>query len=106
MRDGKWKLVTQFPNNWELYNMEEDRTEMHNLTDQYPERGEADGNGVCGLGETGWCATLADAGDSVESAPGDHAYSRIPAQGPLVTDIILISFEEHAQNGRASAPFA
>jgi arylsulfatase len=38
MRDGKWKLVSQFRNNWELYNMEEDRTEMHNLSDQYPER--------------------------------------------------------------------
>ena len=38
MRDGKWKLVSQFPNNWELYNMEEDRTEMHNLSDPYPER--------------------------------------------------------------------
>jgi arylsulfatase len=38
MRDGKWKLVSQFPNNWELYNMEEDRTEMHNLSDQYLEK--------------------------------------------------------------------
>ena len=34
MRDGKWKLVSQFPDYWELYDMEEDRTEMHSLADQ------------------------------------------------------------------------
>jgi arylsulfatase len=38
MRDGKWKLVSRFPDAWELYDMEADRTEMHDLADQYPER--------------------------------------------------------------------
>ncbi len=34
MREGKWKLVSQFPDYWELYDMEEDRTELHNLADK------------------------------------------------------------------------
>ncbi|MDE3164771.1 MAG: arylsulfatase [Acidobacteriota bacterium] len=38
VREGKWKLVSRFPDAWELYDMEADRTEMHNLADQYPER--------------------------------------------------------------------
>jgi arylsulfatase A-like enzyme len=38
VREGKWKLVAQHPDYWELYDMEEDRTELHNLADQYPER--------------------------------------------------------------------
>ena len=42
-RKGKWKLVEKasydypFVKKWELYDMEADRTEMHNLADQYPE---------------------------------------------------------------------
>jgi len=38
MRLGHWKLVRDYPNAWELYNMEEDRTELHNLATQQPER--------------------------------------------------------------------
>lgn len=38
VREGKWKLVKDYPDNWELYNMEEDRTELHNLIDKFPER--------------------------------------------------------------------
>jgi len=37
-REGKWKLVSKFPDSWELYDMEHDRTEMHDLADQYPDR--------------------------------------------------------------------
>jgi arylsulfatase len=37
-RNGKWKLVSRFPDAWELYDMEHDRTEMHDLADQYPDR--------------------------------------------------------------------
>ena len=33
-----WKLVRKFPDDWELYDMETDRTEMHDLADQHPER--------------------------------------------------------------------
>jgi arylsulfatase len=48
IRVGKWKLVSRVKRNsrfteededqWELYDMDTDRTEMQNLTDQYPER--------------------------------------------------------------------
>lgn len=38
MRDGRWKLVSRFPDGWELYDMEADRTEEHDLADQYPAR--------------------------------------------------------------------
>ena len=30
--DGRWKLVRKFPGEWELYDMEGDRTELHDLT--------------------------------------------------------------------------
>jgi arylsulfatase len=36
VRDGKWKLVSAWPNTWELYDMELDRTELHNLADAQP----------------------------------------------------------------------
>ncbi|MEI8401466.1 MAG: arylsulfatase [Alcaligenaceae bacterium] len=38
VRIGHWKLVRDYPNAWELYNLEEDRTELHNLARQKPER--------------------------------------------------------------------
>lgn len=38
VREGQWKLVSRFPDYWELYDMERDRTEMHDLADQYPSR--------------------------------------------------------------------
>ncbi len=38
VREGKWKLVSRFPDAWELYDMERDRTEMHDLADMYPDR--------------------------------------------------------------------
>lgn len=38
VRIGKWKLVRRYPNPWELYDMEEDRTELHDLAGQYPDR--------------------------------------------------------------------
>ena len=31
VRDGIWKLVSKYPGDWELYNMEEDRTETNDL---------------------------------------------------------------------------
>ncbi len=38
VRDGEWKLVSKHPGKWELYNMTEDRTEMHDLSAQQSER--------------------------------------------------------------------
>ncbi len=36
VRDGKWKLVRLKKRDWELYNLEEDRTEMHDLAAELP----------------------------------------------------------------------
>ena len=38
VRIGKWKLVRNYPLEWELYDMEADRTELHDLAAQFPER--------------------------------------------------------------------
>jgi len=38
VRDGKWKLVKKFPGEWELYDMEKDRSETSNLATQHPEK--------------------------------------------------------------------
>lgn len=38
VRDGDWKLVSKHPGDWELYDMAADRTEMHNLAKEHPER--------------------------------------------------------------------
>lgn len=36
--EGKWKLVSRYPNDWELYDLEADRTEMHDLAASLPDR--------------------------------------------------------------------
>ena len=41
LRDGKWKLVSRFPEGWELYDMEADRTELNDLAASQPERAKA-----------------------------------------------------------------
>ena len=39
VRQGKWKLVADRNiNRWELYDLEQDRTETNNLASKYPER--------------------------------------------------------------------
>ncbi len=38
VRNGKWKLVSRFPEGWELFDMETDRTELHDLAQTEPER--------------------------------------------------------------------
>jgi arylsulfatase len=38
VRIGKWKLVRNYPAAWELYDMEADRTELHDLAAAQPER--------------------------------------------------------------------
>ena len=38
VREGKWKLVRDYPFDWELYDMEIDRTELHNVIKKHPEQ--------------------------------------------------------------------
>jgi arylsulfatase len=38
VRDGRWKLVSSKAGPWELYDMEQDRTELRDLAAQQPER--------------------------------------------------------------------
>ncbi|MBL8173689.1 MAG: arylsulfatase [Bryobacterales bacterium] len=37
VREGKWKLVSKYLDPWELYDMDEDRTETRNVAAQHPE---------------------------------------------------------------------
>ncbi|HZQ47566.1 MAG TPA: arylsulfatase, partial [Verrucomicrobiae bacterium] len=37
VRDGKWKLTQKWRGEWELYDMEADRTELHNVIGDHPE---------------------------------------------------------------------
>ena len=38
LRQGDWKIVSAKSGRWELYNMNEDRTEMHDLASMHPQR--------------------------------------------------------------------
>ena len=38
VRIGKWKLVRNYPGPWELYDMEEDRTELNDIAALHPDR--------------------------------------------------------------------
>lgn len=38
LRFGDWKLVAAHGENWELYDLDRDRTESHNLIEEHPER--------------------------------------------------------------------
>jgi arylsulfatase len=38
IRQGKWKLVCKYPGEWELYDLDADRSELHDLAGQEPER--------------------------------------------------------------------
>ena len=38
MRENEWKLVSEVGSGWELYNMSEDRTELHNLANVEKDR--------------------------------------------------------------------
>lgn len=38
VRIGKWKLVKRYPSDWELYDMESDRTELHDLAKNQQDR--------------------------------------------------------------------
>ena len=38
VRVAKWKLVARYPHEWELYDMESDRTEMNDLAGKQPDK--------------------------------------------------------------------
>lgn len=38
VRDGRWKLVALNDKPWELYDLQQDRTELNDLSSQYPDR--------------------------------------------------------------------
>src|SRR5699024_4178338 len=38
IRIGKWKLVKAYPGEWELFDMDEDRTELNDLSHEYSEK--------------------------------------------------------------------
>jgi len=38
VRDGDWKLVAKENRPWELYNVKLDRTELHDLAQEHPQR--------------------------------------------------------------------
>jgi len=38
VRQGKWKLVSRYPGNWELYDLDRDRTELRDLGAREPRR--------------------------------------------------------------------
>ena len=37
IRQGRWKAVRQYPEEWELYDMHKDRTELDDLSSTHPE---------------------------------------------------------------------
>ena len=37
IREGEWKLVSEFNKPWELYNINDDRTELNDLSQKNPE---------------------------------------------------------------------
>ena len=51
IRDGKWKLVMKFKGPWELYDMEADRTEQHDLITKEPQVADSTGEGMERLGQ-------------------------------------------------------
>jgi arylsulfatase len=38
VRQGAWKLVAKHKGDWELYNIEKDRTELNNVAERHPDR--------------------------------------------------------------------
>jgi len=38
VRQGKWKIVSKHPDQWELYDIEADRTELTDLAEKHPEK--------------------------------------------------------------------
>ena len=51
VRIGKWKLVRSYPRAWELYDMDADRTELHDLAAAASRARRRHGGAVRGLGE-------------------------------------------------------
>ena len=37
VRKGRWKMVCKYPGGWELYDIEQDRTELNDVSGEHPE---------------------------------------------------------------------
>jgi len=38
MREGDWKITKIYNNDWELFNLRTDKTELNNVSKNYPKR--------------------------------------------------------------------
>ena len=59
IRDGKWKLVAMHRRPWELYDMDADRTELHDLAAAMPATGRGAVGALGSLGRSGRGTTVA-----------------------------------------------
>jgi len=85
LRQGPWKLVSAKLGRWELYNLDEDRTELNDLSDQQPER-------VATM-QAEWFRTA----EQVDRLGGR-------ALAPVRDDITSLNFRKDTSSGSASAP--
>lgn len=81
VRDSKWKLVSAFPNTWELYDMDADRTELHNLADAMPDR-------VNAMAEAyrGWAKRVGAQPWPMPETPAGERTGALPLPGYLKVD--------------------
>jgi arylsulfatase A-like enzyme len=82
LREGPWKLVSAKLGRWELYNMDEDRTELKDLASAYPDR-------VRSMSRE-WFALA----KNVERLKGKHL-------NPVRTKITPLSFRKDTSSGDA-----
>ena len=59
VRDGRWKLVQKWRGPWELYDMEADRTELHDLIERTARSRRPARRRLERLGRAGLCRRLA-----------------------------------------------
>ena len=83
LRQGPWKLVSAKLGKWELYNLDEDRTELNDLAEQSPER-------VAAMAAE-WFRLAGD----VERLKGK-------ALSPVGKDVASLNFRKDTSSGSAS----
>ncbi|MBT6379313.1 arylsulfatase [Verrucomicrobia bacterium] len=82
LREGPWKLVSAKLGRWELYNMDEDRTELNDLASAYPDRVRSMSSEWFGIAK------------DVERLKGKHLK-------PVGSGITPLSFREDTRSGAA-----